>query len=600
MSENKKTTDWPDKEVGIAHFCNFRPIVKSVVTVLNADGKEIATKVRMKLDFDNDGYIFPAINSGQRGFQVFPSFGWEISRNLSTFDVQSIFDFQSGNDEFTVSLLGLSEEKWIKHNKKCRINPAYPEKTAGRHIADEILRQVELENTKQEVQYRLKDLGFYNINETKLYRAGDQIIWSYEEENKLNIELESFPKSLKFIIDTDRYAEKDATSGMVKLICLSPNNGRVVFAQSLAGIMMSLFVEIGVIPDTAIQWIQKTGVFKTTYSSFMTQLYNRDGKIKPSSRLNSTTAAITQILHENRDCCIIIDDIHPAESHAIKQKNETTLEEITRRLGDNMGKNRMYGNKQMELSPNCTVIVPGEYEHGKGSTAARTLVTDYEESIDSMEFHKLQQEPLIVSTWYYYFIKWIVSNYNELKTLLSQWLTHYRDAKLCEHKRLQETHFYLNASYTIFLNYCFNKDFLEEHEAQKLQKSFSELLMDLVERQQVRINRHNKFTDSSDPDYLGVIRSLFNNKNISYPTMPMFYDEKTHDGIVKDDCLCLRRVRLEEKIKRVVPQANMTDVINDLKLKNALIVGNEGKYVIQKRVNGKKLRFYAIPLSKLN
>jgi energy-converting hydrogenase A subunit M len=371
-------------------------------------------------------------------------------------------------------------------------------------------------------------------------------------------------------------------------------------AQNLAGLMMRLFIDVGVVPDTTIQWIQTTGAFKTTYSSFMTQFYNRDGKIKPASRLNSTVAAISQILHENRDCCVVLDDIHPAESREIQEKNETTLEEITRRIGDSMGRNRMYGNKQMELSPNCTVVVTGEYEHGKGSTAARTLVTDYDDVIDSKELHKLQQEPLIVSTFYHYFLLWFLSNYDELKESLSNWLTYYRNTNLCEHKRLQETRFYLNASYAIFLHYCYNKEFLEEHDAQKLKDSFSKLLMDLVERQQERIKRHGEFKESPKPDYLSIIRSLFNNNNFSLPDMPLYYNEEKHDGIIKDDCLCLRRGRLETIIKKVIPLANITDVINDLKLKDALIIDNDGKNVVQKRAGGKKPRFYAIPLAKLD
>jgi len=55
--------------------------------------------------------------------------------------------------------------------------------------------------------------------------------------------------------------------------------------------------------------IGSTGTGKTTYTSLLTQLFNRDKELRALTRVNSTCAAMEALLSENADCTVVLDDL---------------------------------------------------------------------------------------------------------------------------------------------------------------------------------------------------------------------------------------------------------------------------------------------------
>jgi hypothetical protein len=496
------------------------------------------------------------------------------------------------SEEFFTPISKVDKIIWKQLNPRCRLHPDMTIGKARRIISDHIhslIPSATVENV-----YLISEMGIHCIKDTIFYRAGNRIICAPEEEGKIDLTLHPLAYDLE--IDSERYTERDAVVGIISLLKLRPNTGRVLLAQTLCGIMRSAFISAGITPVAVLQDIGTTGALKTTYDSFLTQIYNRCNDIKPASSLNATLPAIEIILHENRNSVVILDDVHPAEAKEIMRKNELTLEEITRRIGNGTGRQHKNGKKLVNYMPQCSVIVTGEYAYGKGSTAARTLVVDFKEPIDSVELDKLQQEPLVISTFYFYLIRWYVSNYDAIIELLKMRRIAFREYELNVHLRIKGTYFCLCTAYSLFLQYCVEQGFVTVGDAEELHFDFCDILTELVYRQNERVGLDGN-APSPHLDYLHLVRTMYQKDIFKLSSSDKTFHADEHDGFVKDGCLCLRGESLQKNIRKHVPDSNILEIANSLKELNALNIGTDRTARQNFACGGK--RFYHIYLEKL-
>jgi hypothetical protein len=96
---------------------------------------------------------------------------------------------------------------------------------------------------------------------------------------------------------------------MNKLINLSPTAGSIILSHMLLNIMRSAYVTAGITPTSIPFLVGKTGSLKTTYSTFMTQLYGRQSRMEKPSRLNTSQSAFENILSDAYDRVEILDDL---------------------------------------------------------------------------------------------------------------------------------------------------------------------------------------------------------------------------------------------------------------------------------------------------
>lgn len=377
----------------------------------------------------------------------------------------------------------------------------------------------------------------------------------------------------------------------MEVVRLSPNVGRVVFSHSLLYIMRNVYETAWKAPCCSLFLYGETGTAKTTYATFLTQLHNRSKGIAPPIRLNATIAAVESILFERNDCVVVLDDLFPTEFRDMTNRQEKTLTEITRIIGDGSGRARMNNKQVFHEKPACGVIFTGEYLIGSGSTAARLLPVRFASPIDNIKLRECQSKPLIVSTFYHYFIQWYIRNYAEIQNFLKQWWNKYTDTNIGVHRRLQETHFFLNTAYQLFLQYCLDKNFIATETFQHQRSSFENLLTELVREQDVRVKKGND-SEPDKVDYFELICGWYQDNFFD-----LAEDDKhlrSHDGFKHDGLLCLRSEKLMEKIHRVVPSASYLDVRRALVAKKALWLDRDGK---NKKI--RQLRFVGIYLSKL-
>jgi hypothetical protein len=559
---------------------------------------------KVKVELSDDMWIFedengkPVSNSVPENIREFEAYADEESEPVLYVEWELRYHDGTRSKRITVLKSELDSTDLSKKDSKHRIHPRFGKTKAQRYIAQHILSVLDSSESEPEKVYEIETNGFHERENVRFFRAGQTIICPAGKKNALNLKLKSLPQ--KFTFDVRRYSESEATAGTVKLIGLCPSVGQVIFSHMISGVTRPLFIEAGITPCSVPQVIGEFNSFKTTYVSLLTQMYDRDGQIKPVTRLNSTINFIEDVLHANVSNCIIIDDLHPADSGGAVRKNSATLEELIRIAGDSRGKGRMDGKSAVGRDPRCSVIAIGEMPFGEGSTASRSLIVPLQERIDPVKLHECQSEPLLLSTWMYYFLQWVVDNYSQICDLIKDLLTDFRGFVFNVKPRLKETYFCLNTSFLIFLQYSVERGLTTSYDADELLTNYQRHLKLLIVQQNARAIRN---TDSihGDVSYPRLIKSLYERKHFHVAGSRESFNEREHDGLIKDDCLCLLSDNLMKKVKKEVPTAILDSIIDSLSSIGALATGNgkDKKRTKQIRIRGKNVRFYFIPLDRL-
>lgn len=540
--------------------------------------------------FDENGY-------GEKPVTTFiPEVLSEIkistSQGLET-HIRLRLHFRDGqNSECTVPLSDIEGVDWFQKDKRCLLNPHY--RKASVYIANIIRRG--LINAPREDQYCLDCLGVHRIDKAVVFAAGDRVISrSSVDAPQLNIKPGLLP--FKLAIDPT-LNEKEAFHGMKELISLSPEIGRVLIAHVISGITRTAFKEAGITPCAVLVIVGQTGMLKSHYVPHMAQLYNRGDEIRAVTRFNSTQRFIEDILYDYSECTAVIDDLHTAESRGIKRINEATAEEIIRRIGDDTGRGHKEGNALVQKKFRGNAVFIGEYTIGRESTVPRALVANLTVPPNSgILDHYQRHQPLLVSTFYHYFIEWYVERFNDIRDGIDERLTKFRKTPATGiHLRLKDTQFYLQTAYMLFLEFCTDSSFITTKEAKDEYLSFGSQLVELIQAQQARVRPEKEKLEKLD--YLKLIRKLYKSGSFQLAESVEQFDQDKHDGLIYYECLCFRGEKLDKRIRKKTRSFKHNDMINELLAKDALKLVAE-KHTVQIR-QLKGLRFYAIWLDVLD
>lgn len=501
--------------------------------------------------------------------------------------------FKNGNpsEAFTIPLTDIEKTNWLLKDKRCLIHS--PQRKAKEFIANIIVAGLAMAPNKEEV-YLLDRMGIHHINGAIIFVAGDQVIARSSDKDSLP-KIEIAPIGFKLNIDP-MLTPRQTFEGMKELICLSPEMGRPLIAHSISGIMRSAFIAAGATPSSILEIIGDSGSFKTFYTPTITQLYNRAEEVKVTARLNASDRFIEDILYNYCECTAVIDDRCTAESSKIKKKNDDTAEEIMRRVGDNIGRGRMDGKTMVQIKPRGNAVFTGEYATGVKSTVARGLMVMVTTPIDGRKLDKYQrQQPLLVSTFYYFFIQWYVDNYDKICAEISARLAKFRETIPEIHPRLRQTQFCLQTAYMMFLQFCKDSGFMTTEAVLAEYNSFGSQLADLVRAQNARINPEEQ--GFGKVNYLKLIRKLYKANDFRLAASVERFNPDKHDGLIYYNCLCLRRDNLKKRIQKIFPGANINDVVKALKAQGALkLVAVKN----QVKIDGLTCWFYAIWLEMLD
>lgn len=449
-------------------------------------------------------------------------------------------------------------------------------------------------------KYKSEKLGIDSLDGNIVFVAGDRVITRSSTTNlKFEIDLEALP----FRLDIDTKLSPDqAFDGMRELICLSPEIGRVLVAHVVSGLVRAAFKEAGFTPCTVLIVTGKSGMLKSHYVPQITQLYNRADGIKVDSRFNSTQRFIEDIISAHDECTVVIDDLHTAAAKSIRRNNEITAEEILRRISDDTGRGHKEGDLAIQKKFGGNVVFIGEYIIGRESTMPRALVVNLTKKIDGVVLDKYQRrQPLLLSTFYYYFLQWYVNHFKEICEWIDERLTEFRKTTVNSpiHGRLLDTLFYLQTSYMIFLEFCKMSGFISEEDALDEYDSFGNQLIKLILKQQDLFESNEP--KSGHVNYLKIIRKLYKKGKFRLADDAASFRPEKHDGLIYYDCLCLRRKSLEKRLHKVSTDIKVNDVIKVLNDKHALKLVEDKRTVkistLDESVGA--IRFYAIWLHML-
>ena len=508
-----------------------------------------------------------------------------------------LFSNGTKSESYILPLAGVKDIDWFSLNELCQTDPDCTK--AGRYLAS--ILQYGLTSTPTKPKPLIGRLGFHKINDMLLFYAGEQnIICSHGIGLKSDIVLNPPPN--KLAIDPN-LSEREACIRMMALVNLSPEIGNFTFTYNLANNMRDAYSEVWKPPRFLLFLEGVSGIKKTTITTLQTQLWDRDKSIVEPSQLKSSFPAARKIISEANTPVVILDDLFPADSNEITRDIEKQFEMLVRFIGNQKSPAIMKGNEVLEKEPRCGVIVMGEYEVSTGSEAARCLIAKVTLPADRVKLQKCSDEPLVVSSFYWFFMTWYISNYDRICELLKDWLLAYRHMNLGVHDRLQETHWNLNSAYKIFLIYCTEKGFTAPENAKNQHNFFLRQLINVIREQDKRV-KNNGNSKTENPDYLNIIRSIYKSKHFLLADSRKKFKDTKHDGLIYYDCLCVRREKLMEKIKQIVSKATLDDVVNALLDQDALKKGTKRNVIqisgnVDKDGKNSGIRFYAIKLQKL-
>jgi hypothetical protein len=566
--------------------CNFSLDVADVFTEYTGTNTEPVTIIMVAMEVRDDWYD---INSGERKQKV----SAQSPPDLDRFNWLEMDNPAKKPKGFPVPITELDSFNWLTQDICCRYNPEYPKAKIQRYLADHV-RKLLIKAGTPKKRYRISRVGNYNIEGEHVFCYGKGVIrssavWDIWKDN-VDIVLDPMPYNM----DVDpNLSEAAAAAGMLELVSLNQDAGRVLMSHTLMYLMRPVYAEAWKAPRCCVFVLGETGKQKTTYTAFMTQLYNRIIGIKDPERLNASIPAAITLLYALDDCTIVLDDLFPSGTDQLKGHQEETMIEITRIIGDGTPPARMQGSKLRNTQPpRQGAVYPGEYLIGSGSTAARILPVTHQQP-DRGRLKHFQDNPLIVSTFYRNYLEWYIPKYNEIRDYLKEWANiYFNEVRMGIHDRLQETHYYFNTSYSILLQYCYEKGFISEQDVERLHRSFVGMLTGLVMAQN-ELTKPTTTYNTSNIDYLAHIRALFKGGELFIADSPEVFVDQVHDGVLHNGCLYLRNKQLGKHF----PDADINDVVASLKAQGALKFSKGGRTSQIYALEG--MRFYAIWLDKL-
>jgi hypothetical protein len=503
------------------------------------------------------------------------------------------FNSREESGAFTVPLSELNSFDWVRYDFRCEL-PTVNQSKAKLTIANQI--RSKLSKVKTEKLYKIDRVGLHLIEDELFFCTGGGVVRPLcIKDESPTIEVGDIPYKL----DIDHsITREESIDKMLELVSLAPNVGRVTLSYVLMWFMKKIYEFVwGKAPRSCPFVYGVSGTFKSTFTQFLVQVYNREKGIISPMRLNTSIPCAVRHIYSKNDCVEVLDDLFPADDPKLRKEQEFTLSEITRIIGDGTPPGRLSGNDVFLEPVSVGVIFTGEYlSFGNSiSTAARMLAVEMTVP-NAVKLREFQNNPLIVSTFYFYFIEFLVNNYQRISEHLKAWCEFYRSIDLGIHLRLQETHGFFSSAYSVFLQFCFESGVISMEEVNDFQQSFEVLLTDLVQEQNKRVCP-DKIKTTASTNHFANIRSMYKNGEFNLSPNPKQFTEN-QDGFIYDDCLCLYGKRFNQIICKNVLGVNSKEVWDSVVAQNALWYSKDGKRSTQ--INGTKgKRFYKIPLVKL-
>lgn len=184
--------------------------------------------------------------------------------------------------------------------------------------------------------------------------------------------------------------------------------------------LFNLFAEAGYVPRFVTFLNGRTGSLKTSMALVLFRLY-AEQPAYPEANFKDTEVALEIKIGQGFGKVILLDDYRPPVTAADGKNNQAKLESVIRAAGDRIAKSRSNPElgKAKEFPPTSCVVVTGEDLGGTQSSQLRMLILAISKGdIDGKKLKRYQDNPLLLTTHMFYFLKWAGDNGDAIITFI--------------------------------------------------------------------------------------------------------------------------------------------------------------------------------------
>lgn len=287
----------------------------------------------------------------------------------------------------------------------------------------------------------------------------------------------------------------------------------------------------------------------------------QSGKRHPTPpRLNASTSAAAKILCNARDEVVVLDDLFPHADSDLRKQQEKTFLEVLRYVGDGTVPARSRGSIEMK-QPDLQLL------------------------------KQYQERPLMLSTFYQFFIQWILENYDDVVEFLRDHYNFYSaEVTSGVHTRLKEMLFFLHSAHQVFLAYCLAKSYLLADDIVEADRYFCNLLTQIIDQQDQLVRQNACGKLKSETNYTMHFRQLCQNRAFHIADCLEDFNESKHDGLLYKGKLCLRG----KCLKRLYPNGSLQAAINQWRRDGILEAGGQNPTKQIFSLGGKRFFFFLL------
>ena len=305
-----------------------------------------------------------------------------------------------------------------------------------------------------------------------------------------------------------------------------------------------------------------------------------------------------------KDSLMVIDDYYPVTSVKEAQRMEAIAQSIARGWGDRTGRGRLQSDTKMKAGyvPKGMVLVTGEDLPGIGQSGTARMISIEMKAgdIDKSRLSYLQANTKLLNNAMRGYIEWLQPQMEELPQRFKQEFNCFRQqvVESGQHARLIEAEVWLYIGFNMFMEYALTNDAITEEQANQYREIAWNTLLRAAQEQAIVTEEDKPVTK-----FINAINELVatRQKNL----MPITFNPLESDGSLYtesigyfDDEFCYllpgqTYSAVVEFYKKQGTRFPVSDRMLWKHLKNAgiIIIGNDGKSVRQKKINGKNARY---------
>lgn len=257
----------------------------------------------------------------------------------------------------------------------------------------------------------LNHTGWTRINGIPCYAHGGGIISSIPVVGVYS----NCDKRIEINPSIDIFKAKDT---FLKLFNLSSDKRRIspLISYVSVSLLATLFRCANHDLNFVCYLLARTNSKKTTVAKLLCNIKDSSGKT-PTACTKDTKTAIELKMHEYKDLCMILDDIHPTDSYEEQRTQLDLCSSVYRAIGDNNAKSRSSASlkRKKEYTPRGGVLITGEILLGNRSDLARAVVVEADENtFDVRILTELQKATTDLSTFWGYFLRYVSGRFDEI------------------------------------------------------------------------------------------------------------------------------------------------------------------------------------------